>query len=65
MALHLTSCERAEGNITALSELKVIVVPYIPADQLWVHPAMFDRLQQAFLEADNRRALMDWVAEQP
>lgn len=40
-----------------LSELKVVVKHDMPRDELWVHPAMFDLLQQAFLEADAMRPL--------
>lgn len=48
----------------ALSELKVVVHSEIPGDELWVHPSMFDLLRRAFLEADNRRGLIDWLAMQ-
>lgn len=52
------------GTTPALSELKVVVHPEIPGDELWAHPSMFDLLRRAFLEADNRRGLIDWLAMQ-
>ena len=41
----------------ALSRLKVVVDPTMPGDELRVHPAMFDLLQRAFLEADIQRGI--------
>ena len=40
-----------------LSELKVVVHPEMPPDELWVHPAMYDLLKKAFLEADSQRGI--------
>ena len=38
-----------------LTSLKVVAKPDMPADELWVHPAMMALLQQAFMEADTWR----------
>jgi len=42
-------------GLPPLAELKVIVDLTVPRDELRVHPAMFDLLQRAFLEADTKR----------
>ena len=44
-------------TVPALRSLKVVVDPAIPRDELRVHPAMFDLLQRAFLEADSQRGI--------
>lgn len=40
-----------------LASLKVVVDPTLPPDELRVHPAMFDVLQRAFMEADTMRGV--------
>ena len=40
-----------------LSSLNVVVKHDMPRDELWVHPAMFVLLQQAFVEADAMRGI--------
>jgi len=39
----------------SLTSLKVVVKHDMPSDELWVHPAMYDVLQRAFMEADAMR----------
>lgn len=48
-----------------LASLKVVVDPTIPTDELRVHPSMFDLLQRAFMEADNRLNLFRETGEKP
>ena len=38
-----------------ISALKIVVDPTLPEDELRLHPAMFDLLRQAFIEADMLR----------
>ena len=40
-----------------LSELKVVVDQFIPCDELRVHPTMFEKLKEMFLEVDNARGI--------
>ena len=42
-----------------LASLKVVIDHAVPPDELRVHPAMFDLLQRAFLEADSFRNVKD------
>lgn len=49
---------REPGTTPPLSELKVVVHPEMPSDELWVHPAMYDLLKKAFLEADSQRGVV-------
>lgn len=44
-----------QTKVPPLAELKVVVDPTLPRDELHVHPAMFDLLQRAFMEADIMR----------